>query len=318
MKRNFFLLKEDSQSSLKQRLLKGSFWSLLGAITGKGFVLISLILVARIIGQHAYGELGIIRSTINMFIAVSGMGIGYTASKYIAQYRNLDPQKAGDIYGLSNIISISIALIGAVILVLCAQYIADNSLKSPHLAIDIQIGSAVLFFATVNGIQSGALSGFEAFKSLAINTFISGAVQSLFLVLLSTFYGIHGCVAAFGIGCMLLAFLNSYSIKKELNKYGITYKIKTIKKNTFNVLWKFSFPALLSSLIVIPVLWWAKTYLVRHSGYSEMAVFDVADQWSLMALFIPVESSGKCKIIKSFGKTQFLGLKSLISFLVSH
>ena len=31
-----------------------------------------------------------------------------------------------------------------------------------------------------------------------------------------------------------------------------------------------------------------------------------------------VESSGKCKIIKSFGKTQFLGLKSLISFLVSH
>ena len=31
-----------------------------------------------------------------------------------------------------------------------------------------------------------------------------------------------------------------------------------------------------------------------------------------------VESSGKCKIKKSFGRTQFSGLKILISFLVSH
>lgn len=279
--------KESPQVSLKQRLLKGSFWSLLGAITGKGFVLLSFIWVARIIGQHAYGELGIIRSTINMFIAVSGMGIGYTASKYIAQYRNSDTKRAGEIYALSNIMSVSVGFIGAVVLILCSQYIAENSLKAPHLSVDIKIGAIVLFFTTINGIQSGALSGFEAFKPLAINTFISGFVQSLFLVVLSQFYGISGCIVALGIGCMSLGILNARSIRRELNKCAITYNIRKIRKDTLGVLWKFSFPALLSSLIVIPVLWWAKTHLVAHSGYNEMAIFDVADQWSLMVLFVP-------------------------------
>lgn len=281
------ILKEAPQTSLKQRLLKGSFWSLLGAVTGKGFVLLAFIGVARIIGQHAYGELGIIRSTINMFIAVSGMGVGYTASKYIAQYRISDSRRAGEIYALSNIMSVSVGFIGAVVLIFCAQYIADNSLQAPHLSTDIKIGAVVLFFTTINGIQSGALSGFEAFRSLAINTFISGLVQSFFLVLLSEFYGVSGCIGALGIGCMSLGLLNACSIRKEFDKYGITYDIREIRRNTLGVLWKFSFPALLSSLVVIPILWWAKTHLVSHSGYGDMAVFDVADQWSLMVLFVP-------------------------------
>jgi O-antigen/teichoic acid export membrane protein len=283
----FCTLLNSESTSLKQRLLKGAFWSLLGALIGKGFVLASFILVARIIGKHAYGELGIIRSTINLFTVVTGMGIGYTASKFIAQYRNSDIKKAVEIYTLSNTMSLLIGFIGSIVLILSAQYIAENSLNASHLTLDIQIGAIVLFFTTINGIQSGALSGFESFKQIAINTFISSLIQSLLLIILSYYYGISGCIVSLGIGCMCLGILNYRSINTELKKNNIVCKLSHIKKETFSILWNFSFPALLSSIMVVPVLWWAKTFLVTNAGYNEMAIFDVADQWAVMVLFIP-------------------------------
>ncbi|TWV61371.1 oligosaccharide flippase family protein [Parabacteroides distasonis] len=274
-------------NSLKQRLLNGAFWSLLGAVTGRGFVLLAFMLVARIIGKYAYGELGIIRSTINLFTVVSGMGIGYTASKYIAQYRDSDSVNAANIYMLSNFISVCTGIIGSAVLILSASYIAEYSLKNPCLEIDIQIGAIVLLFTTINGAQSGALSGFEAFKKIAINTFISSLIQGILLIILCSYYGVSGCVLALGIGCMCLSILNNRSIKAELNNRNMIPSLRSVKRDSLNILWKFTIPALLSSIVIIPVLWWAKTFLVSNVGYEEMAIFDVADQWSIMVLFIP-------------------------------
>jgi O-antigen/teichoic acid export membrane protein len=58
-----------------------------------------------------------------------------------------------------------------------------------------------------------------------------------------------------------------------------------------SVFLKFSLPAVLQGLVFIPVLWWAKTYLVQESGYGEMALYDVAEQWYYVVLFIPASLS---------------------------
>ncbi|RKU63132.1 MULTISPECIES: oligosaccharide flippase family protein [Parabacteroides] len=279
------------KSDLGNRFLNGAFWSLLGAISGRGFVLLSFIFVARILGQHTYGELGIIRSTINMFTVFAGMGIGATASKFISQYRNNEPNRIIDIYSLSNTISIIIGFIGAFSLIVFSPYIADKSLEAPYLTFEIQLGAIVLLFTTINGAQSGALSGFEDFKSIALNTFISGTIQSLLLVLLSYYYGISGCIIALGFGCIFLSLFNHFSLKKQLTKYNTkhkqTYLLMRISKDMIKILWSFSLPTVLSSILVIPVLWWARTFLISKSSFSEMAIFDIADQWSIMVLFIP-------------------------------
>lgn len=284
------LLRKD-HTSLKSRLLNGAFWSVLGAVGGKGLVLIAFIIVARIIGQRAYGEFGIIRSTINMFTVFASAGIGYTASKYIAQHRNRQPQAAGEIYALSNVLAWAIGFLFALLLVAFSSLIAERSLQNPLLADDIKWGALVLFFTTLNGVQNGALSGFEAFKPIAVNTFLSGLFQSICLVAGCYFWGIEGCIAGLGLGCVALYFLNHYSIRRYLKQYAIVPEVRRVKKQTWRVLWKFSFPAILSSVMVLPVLWWAKTYLVRQAGYVEMADFDVADQWGVMVLFIPATLS---------------------------
>ena len=81
-------------SDIVVRLAKGSFWSFTGTAAGKFFVLLTGIICARILGKEMFGELGIVRSTFNMFIVVGASGIGVTATRYISAYRKSDPGHA--------------------------------------------------------------------------------------------------------------------------------------------------------------------------------------------------------------------------------
>lgn len=282
-----FFLTNKQFSDLSNRLIRSASWTLIGSIVGKGITMISYIWVARILTQNVYGEFGILRSTINMFTIFAGMGLGATAAKYISQYRNTNPIKAGNIYTLSNLLIYFLATLFTLGIYFFAPIIAESSLKAPHLCNDIRIGSIILFFITVNSVQNGALSGFEDFKSIAINTFISSCIQAVSIVIGCYINGISGMLIGWGIGCLSCYILNRKSINKHLVKNKITVYIKNIHKSDFNILWRFSLPTLLASVLVGPVLWWTKTFLASKSSYNEVAVFDVAEQWYTMVLFIP-------------------------------
>ena len=73
-------------SRLKQsRLFADSFWALVGSAAGKGLSLIAGIAVARFLGSELYGEYGTIKNTLLMIAIFSSMGLGYSATKFIAR-----------------------------------------------------------------------------------------------------------------------------------------------------------------------------------------------------------------------------------------
>ncbi|MEI7489242.1 MAG: oligosaccharide flippase family protein, partial [Chryseobacterium sp.] len=54
-----------------QRFIKSASWSLIGTVSGKSLMLVAFIIVARIIGKEEYGKIGVLRSTITMFMVFS-------------------------------------------------------------------------------------------------------------------------------------------------------------------------------------------------------------------------------------------------------
>jgi O-antigen/teichoic acid export membrane protein len=275
-------------SDIANRLTTGVFWSFLGNIAGKGFVLVAFILVAKIIGKESYGELGMIRSTIMMFSVFAGAGIGLTASRYIALYRNTDIQKTHEIYCLSKYVSVAMGLLIAILLCGFAPLIAIRSLQAQHLITEIRIGAIAMFFITLNNAQNGVLSGFERFKSIAVNTAIAGFIQLFFLTIGTYYWEISGTIGGLSLSAIFLYFLNQRAIRRNISGIVLRQiKVKQIYKNTLPILWKFSLPAIMSSIVVIPTLWWCKTLVVQQAGFSQMANYDVAEQWNTLILFIP-------------------------------
>src|SRR5690242_18010761 len=83
-------------SPLAYRLARGAFWSLAGTVTSRFLGLAASICVARILGKVTMGELGIIQSTVGMFSAFAGLGLGLAATKHVAEFQAKDRLLAGE------------------------------------------------------------------------------------------------------------------------------------------------------------------------------------------------------------------------------
>lgn len=283
--RNKFL--NANSSELKKRLISGAFWSALGGMFSRALMLFAFIIVARTLGQETYGEFGIIRSTVNMFVIFAGFGLGMTATKHIAEYKNSDPERASRILTLSALFAIVTASLIAIIVFFSSSWMAENTINAPHLANELKIGAFILWVSAINGAQTGALVGFEAFRTIAKINIIVGFFSVITLIVGTYSNGLHGAVLALALNISINWIINNYAIRLELKKYNMSIFATDWWKER-SVLWKFSLPATLGGLMVSPIIWLTSVFLVNQpDGYNEMGIFDAANQWFMAILFIP-------------------------------
>jgi O-antigen/teichoic acid export membrane protein len=54
------------------------------------------------------------------------------------------------------------------------------------------------------------------------------------------------------------------------------------------LLWSFSLPAMFSSMLVVPVTWLTNAILAKQpNGFGELGLFNAANQWRILVIFIP-------------------------------
>ncbi len=276
-----------NETELGKRLFKGVSWTLIGSVSGKLLQLISFIIVARIIGKEDYGQLGIIRSTIAMFLMFSTLGMGMTASRYIALYRNTEPQYAYKIYKFSYQVTLIFALIISLVIISFSESISLHAFNNRLLEKPLIISTFVLFFMSITSIQSGALNGFENFKAIGINSTINGIIQLVLVVFAAYYFNIYGVIGALGVSYIVLFIQLQISLKKNIQTLKNEQSESNEKISLRSIFINFSLPAVLSGLVTVPTLWWAKTLLIKSNGFGEMAIYDVAEQWYYVILFIP-------------------------------
>ncbi len=273
--------------SVRARFMNGAFWSLAGAVASRAPTLLGSIVAARMLGITSFGELGIVQNTVLLFGTFAGLGLGLTATKYVAEYRASAPDRAGRHIGLSLIATLAASFVMALPFILLAPWLATHLLGAPSLALDLQIAAGLLFFSALNGTQNGILAGFEAFRMVAqvnvVRAVLSLALLTMGVMLGGVFGGVLGLVGAEAAG----SFIGYLAIKRETRRAGIRTQYRNLG-GEMPVLWTFSLPALLSSMATLPAIWAANLLLVRQpDGYAAMGLFTAANKWSLLILFIP-------------------------------
>ena len=268
-------------------MVTGAFWQMVGTASAKFIVLLSGILCAHILGKSEYGQFNMVRSTINMFVVFGTAGMGLTATKYISEYKKNNKEKIGPIYRLTNLFALFSGILCAALIGFLAPFLAENTLNAPELTTSIRLGALLLFVTVLNGAQQGALAGFEDFRSIAINTLIGSIAESVLLLVFGYYWGVTGAVLGFGSGFVVLYFCNLHAINKILSDNGLDKKQFKVRRTDLELLLSFSLPAALSSIMVAPVFWLSRTMLVNSSGFEELAVYEAADQWKIIILFIP-------------------------------
>jgi len=286
-----------STSPLGSQLARGMFWTLAGALIARGLGLVASVLTARLLGREGFGELGTIQATVAMFSAFAGFGLGLTATKHVAECRTEDPARAGRIITLSAVVSAIFGAIMALGILLLAGPLAKHSLAAPHLSGLLQVSAGLIFLGALNGAQVGALSGLEAFKTTARVNLWNG-LASFPILLAGVWWGglmgaVWGLVASLGVNWLL----NHFAIHAEARRAGVPLGFDGLRHGAWRresgVLWRFSLPAMLCSLLVLPVHWLCTALLAHQpAGYAEMGVFNAANQWRTAILFVPQAMAG--------------------------
>ena len=281
------ILERIKSSPTGERLARGTFWTFTGTLFSRGLNMAAMILVARLLGKSEFGELGIIQSTVMMFQTLAGFGLGWAATKYVAEFRNSDPSKAGKIIGFSILTAAGTGGILSILFFATAPWLAAHTLAAPDLTRPLQISSLILFVSTLAGTQTGVLAGFEAFNSIAKIGIISGLFSIPAIVGGAWFWGLEGAVWGMILSFAANWLLNRQTLKKVANLANIRiwwtgcWEVRQI-------LWGFSLPAVLGGTIMQIGNWAANALLVnQQNGYAQMGFYNAANQWFSALLFFP-------------------------------
>lgn len=292
MKQQINLLKSKFLSSdIAKRMASGAIWSFTGTALAKFIVLVSGILCARILSQEEYGEFGMVRSTINTFVVFGMAGIGLTATKYISEYKKTQQSKISGVYILTNGFALLTGILITLLIYYLAPYLAVTTLNAPHLERAIQLGAVLLFFTVLNSAQNGTLAGLENFKAIALNTLWGSIAESILMLVGAYYAGVMGAILGYGCGFIVLYICNHLSIRKSFSLLNIKIVFSSFNKEYLRLLYKFTLPAALSSFMVMPTYWIIRTILVKKCGFEELAIYEAADQWKVIILFIPTAIS---------------------------
>ena len=273
---------------IRDRLIKGTTLNLIAVAFNQGSTLIANIIVARILMKQGFGQYAMVQSTLLTVATLSQLATGYTASKYVAEYRSIDPERTGRLMGLCMLVSALMAGVGMILLIAMSPWLAESMIKAPHLATSLIIGSGYLFFSSINGYQTGALSGLEAYRSLAKAGVVSGIVAVATISLGAWWGGLNGTLIGLSISAFVRCAIHNRWLRLESRVHGIKPQYHGSLGQEKSIIFKFALPAAIAGYYSMPMIWLANSFLVRQSGgYGEMALFSAANNIRILVLFLP-------------------------------
>lgn len=269
------------QRILSNQLLKDSFWAVWGNSLGYAFFLLSGIIIARFLGKDLYGEYGLVKTTMFQLAAFSTLGLGYTSTKFIAEYRSKNDAHLLSITKASIRITLYTSTALAIIFLIGAEPLS-RFINEPTMVMPFRTLGIIIILRAVGTTQIGLLSGYGDFKSVAINNVISGFFMLVACVPLTYCWSLKGSLLSLLLSQVLILVLNYRSTRKIRRALPSQQSTPFYKK-----LIVFSIPVTLQEFTFALRYWFGLILITKYASKGEVGLYTAAALWQSIILFIP-------------------------------
>ena len=254
---------------------------------GRGFPILALMICARILNPEMFGKFMIIYGAIISFAMLTDAGLGTTATKFTAQYKNLDKLRVSQIISLAQYISIFNIVILITGLILFGDDIAHYILADESLERFLIVSILIVLFNGLCSIQQAILYGFEDYNSVKKANFITGFIILLCLPVGASLSSIQGMLVALAIAKFVNIVMLIIATQSNFQAMGIN-RFGNIDRADIGTLFGFSFPTFLNSILFGPVVLVAMSIVAHHfNGHEQVGIYNAAYQWFSFVIFIP-------------------------------
>ncbi|MEE9294710.1 MAG: oligosaccharide flippase family protein [Phycisphaerae bacterium] len=273
--------------SLRRSLASGAFWSLVGAVSSRGLMLLTTIVLARLLGKSGYGLWGLVASTVSMFAGLAGAGLSVTATKHIAQLKKTDPARAGRTLSLVMAVGLVSVMLMAVLCMVTSGWVSNRLYHTPSLSGPLKLAGLMVFFMVAAQILQGALAGFEEFQRIAYNNLVQGIVAVMVAIPMTYWLGVPGAVIGMAIAWAAAMMLNLRETLRASRKHGLAIGARGMWQER-HVLWSYIAPSLLTSVVAAPAPVLGLSLVMQtEGGLAGIGGLTVALRWRDLVLFIP-------------------------------
>ncbi len=267
-----------------RQLLSGTAWSAGGSLAGRLFGFIGTIIGARLLGVSGYGAFSFVQSTVSVVNAYAGMGVGTTATRFVAaQGENESAAR-----------SVSIRLIGfgfvaaavaAVAVGAAAPWIAATLLQRPELSGAVRAAALLVLAGVAWESVQGALSGYREFARVALCTASAGIVGLAAIVLLTPALKLPGFILAQAIASLTAIGVGLTMLARRWQAGGSDTQNEGER---LAVMLRFGAVFLASNAILAPVMWlvaWRLSAL--PAGLEGLGYWGAAHQLKNIVALLP-------------------------------
>ncbi len=281
--------RRDLSDGLYHRVVRAISWSVLGTGLAQAVILLASIPTARLLGEIDFGRLGLVQFTLNLLYSLVAPSLGWTVMRTVASLRSINRDhlsvQLSALLGVGSVICILLALS----IVFSANWIASSLFKDPDSGVPLLISSIAVLFGSFYSILISGLSGFEAFRTVALLNSVRGVLMGLGFVAGALWGGLTGSVVTMGITSAISALWACRCLGHTLRSHSVCFTPPDWVLG-LRLVREFSLPAFLSTLIASMMPWLGSVLLARHApSLSEVAVLSVANYWRTLLMFLPTQ-----------------------------
>jgi O-antigen/teichoic acid export membrane protein len=269
------------------RLAKGVGYNFFATMFLQGSTFVANIALANIFGRLDFGKYALLQGSLVSISVLATAASGFTATKYVAEFRGIDPARVARILGLLQRLTIFTGIAAGLLFALAAPWLARSVFRAEELTLPLIIGSSAIPFATMSMQLMGALAGFEAFRSLARGALASGGLYVAATTLGAALFGLTG--AAFGLGAGALA---QWAIMHRVLREALLANRIALGSRGYDderhMVLKFALPAAISGYYTTAMIWAAGVLLARTAdGFAQFALYSAAFNARTIVLVVP-------------------------------
>lgn len=256
---------------------------------------------------------GILFNTIVTISGVAQLAMGYTATKYVAEFRPSDKDRVGRIIGFCSVVSGVTGFIAAFALAVFSTELSQQLFKNPQLSHALAVASATVFLSVINGYQTGAVAGLEGYRAMSRMMSAASLVNLVLCAVCAYLGGLEGAIYGTALSALFQWYVFRRALNRECQLHGIRICYKKLSSEA-RIFVNFALPAAAGGLITMPAIWLANVILVRHQdGFVQMAHYSVANSLCSLVAFLPLIANrvGVSLINSEMGRRDQLGYKNV-------
>lgn len=265
----------------KNKFASDSLWAVFGNGFGNALLLLAGIIIARFLGRDLYGEYGMVKSTMFVIAGFATFGLGWSSTRFIAQYEKENNHLLHSVGIASLAISIFTSTILCLLLFFFSHKLADY-LDQPQLYFPFRILGIIIVIRAVSTVTTSLLAGFKSFKESGVNNILSGIAMLALSIPLTYYFSLTGALLSLLISQAIFCCTNLWTWLKIDRKLE-----KQITKNLSKEILLFSFPVALQELSYSLCNWGVAIAITKYASLGEMGIYSATAQWNSVVLFIP-------------------------------